>query len=232
MSMQLSESSSDDNIAVPTRHARPRTISSHPKRRTSSASTPTQQISNASVQTSTGRESAHSYPYSPASKRVKTSDPAEKLRRSPGIGKTAEMISRPKTADPSRPSHIMAHKGSRRLVIKNLKTTSEEDIDAYYESTWRDVDAALTSNFNREQPATPLEILCRGVEALCRRGRADQLSRHVRDCSKTYLEERLLPVIEIEVGPSNVDSLRAVHKFWMLWNEQSVRISTILARAQ
>jgi cullin-4 len=110
-------------------------------------------------------------------------------------------------------------------VIKNLRTTSRKDIDEFYEKTWADLDSALTSNFNREQPASPLEVLCRGVEALCRRGRGEQLAKHVKDRSKAYLEKQLLPVIEKESGPGNVDSLRAIHKYWTLWNEQSVRMA-------
>lgn len=119
-------------------------------------------------------------------------------------------------------SNFEPHKGAKRLVIKNLRTTSQRDVDDYYEKTWRELDAAVTAVFERQQPVTPFEVLCRGVEATCRRGKAGHLSAHLRDRSKVYLEKQLLPIIESESGTSNVDALRTVHKYWTVWNEQSV----------
>lgn len=45
---------------------------------------------------------------------------------------------------------------------------------------------------------------------------------HLKDRCKTYLEKQLLPEIEKQSGISNVDGLRAVQRFWVVWNEQSV----------
>jgi cullin 4 len=221
--MQPAENPPCDNIAIPARHSSQRQLSGHQKRRTSSIST--QQISNGSAETDTGLGNACARPFSPASKRLKTSHTAGKLKRFPNMSKTAGVITRPGVIDLTRPSNFQPHAGARRLVIKNLRTTSRKDIDEYYESTWADLDAALTSIFNREQPASPLEVLCRGVEAICRRGRAERLSKLVKDRSKAYLEKRLLPVIEREAGPGNVDTLRTVYKFWTMWNEQSVMMN-------
>lgn len=107
-------------------------------------------------------------------------------------------------------------------MIKNLRTTSRKDIDTYYDRTWGELDAALTSVFSRASPSSPLEVLCRGVEAICRRGQPDKLFTHLKDRCKVYLEKQLLPTIESEAGLNDVDTLRAVHKFWTIWNEQSV----------
>ncbi|KIN04970.1 hypothetical protein OIDMADRAFT_115783 [Oidiodendron maius Zn] len=141
--------------------------------------------------------------------------------------KSAGIISRPGTIDLTKHSKFPTHEGPKRLVIKNLRTTSRKDIDEFYDRTWADLDAALTSTFNREQPTSPLEVLCRGVEAICRRGRGEQLSKHVKDRCKVYLEKQLLPVIEQDVGQTNVDALRTVRKFWSLWNEQSIILRSI-----
>jgi cullin-4 len=125
--------------------------------------------------------------------------------------------------DLTRPSNFQPHTGAKRLVIKNLRISSRKDTDEYYIRTWADLDAALTSVFNREPTSSPLEVVCRGVEHTCKRGRSEQLAAHLKDRSKAYLEKELLPVIERESGSSNVEALRAVYKFWTVWNEQSVR---------
>jgi cullin 4 len=218
--MQPSESLSDNHTAIPSRHSSQQRPSSEDRKRTGSIAT--QQTSHAPLRADSGRENANSYTPSHVSKKIKISHPAGNLKTSPNMSKTAGLISRPGVIDLTRPSKFPTHEGPKRLVIKNLRTTARRDIDEFYDHTWTDLDSALTANFNRQQPSTPLEVLCRGVEAICRRGSGEKLSKHVKNRSKTYLEKQLLPVIEKEAGPSNVDTLRAVHKFWALWNEQSV----------
>jgi cullin-4 len=129
---------------------------------------------------------------------------------------------RPNVIDLTRPSNFQPNTGAKRLVIKNLRTSSRKDIDTYYDRTWDELDAALTSVFSRTSPTSPLEVLCRGVEAICRRNQPDKLFTHLKDRCKVYLEKQLLPTIESEAGPNEVDTLRTVHKFWTIWNEQSV----------
>lgn len=224
--MQPSDNSTDDNIGVRAVHTSQRSPSSQLKRATSSTSAP--HTSNAASRSDTGRGNAPAHLFSP-SKRAKTSHPGG-LRTLPSMAKPAGIVSRPGVIDLTRPSKFPTHEGPKRLVIKNLRTTSRKDIDEFYERTWDDLDAALTSNFNMEQPASPLEVLCRGVEAICKRGRGEQLSKHVKDRSKAYLETQLLPMIEKESGPSCVDTLRSVYKYWTQWNEQSVRMPTQMSR--
>lgn len=146
------------------------------------------------------------------------------------MAKTTGMMNRPGVIDLTRPAKFPTHEGPRRLVIKNLRTTSPNNLEQYYKKTWAELDNALTANFNRQQPATPLEVLCRGVEAVCRHGEGEKLAKHVRTRSKTYLETELLPQIEKEASSGSVDALRAVHKFWSLWNEQSVRLPPTVSR--
>ncbi|RDW94768.1 cullin [Coleophoma crateriformis] len=129
----------------------------------------------------------------------------------------------------SLPSNFQPHTGAKRLVIKNLRTTSNKDANEYYERTWNELDNALTSIFAREQPATPLEVLCRGVEATCRRGRAEELFKHLRDRCEKYLDSTLLPLILEQAGSTNVDGLRMVYKNWTTWNEQSTLLRSIFS---
>ena len=175
-----------------------------------------------------GRVTAVVQSQSSASKRLKTSNTSGNLGRPENMSKTMGVSSQhTKVIDLTRPSNFQPHCGAKRLVIKNLRTTARKDVDAYYDRTWNDLDSALTAIFKRDQPISPLEVLCRGVEATCRRGRAEGLSLHLKGRCKTYLEKNLLPIIESHAGPNNVDALRAVHKHWTLWNEQSVSTSTL-----
>jgi cullin-4 len=166
----------------------------------------------------------------PASKRLKTSHSSGNLGRSTNTDMSKVMVrgAGPNTIDLTRPSNFQPNTGAKRLVIKNLRTSSRKDIDTYYDRTWDELDAALTSVFSRTPPTSPLEVLCRGVEAICRRGQPDKLFTHLKDRCKASLEKQLLPTIENEAGPNEVGTLRTVHKFWTIWNEQSVSYIVLL----
>jgi cullin-4 len=124
------------------------------------------------------------------------------------------------------PSGFEPHKGAKVLKIKNLRTTQKVDIEEYYDRTWSQLDAAVMATFNGRPTALPLDVLCRGVEATCRRGRADKLASHLKERCKTHLEKEVLPVIERDAGTSNVEALRAVYSHWITWNAQSVSDAT------
>jgi len=56
-------------------------------------------------------------------------------------------VIRPGVVDLTRgPSNFQPHSGAKRLVIKNLRTSSSlKDVDKYYDDTWNGLDAALSS---------------------------------------------------------------------------------------
>lgn len=155
-------------------------------------------------------------------KRLKTSHSSTTFGEQSDMGK-AIGSSRASAIDLTKgPSNFQPHTGAKRLVIKNLRTTSNKDSEKYYESIWRDLDNALTSIFKREQPTAPLEVLCRAVESTCRRERAEDLFKHLRDRCETFLNTQLLPIIVSQAGSKNVDALRTTYKHWTIWNGQSV----------
>lgn len=167
---------------------------------------------------------ASSQSNNPFSKRLKTSHPSGNSMRSEDMSKKMGMGSGPQVIDLTRPSNFQPNTGAKRLVIKNLRTTSRQDSDEYYQRTWNDIDRALTEIFDgRPQPNLPLEVLCRGVEVTCRHARAEKLFKHYKERCKEYLDNKLLHQICKDVGTSNIDALRAVHRFWTIWNKQSVR---------
>lgn len=112
--------------------------------------------------------------------------------------------------------------GAKRLVIKNLRKSSPGNLEEYYAKTWQELDTALTSIFDRKTPETPLEILCRGVEAMCRGGKAEELFRHLEKRCKSHLDITLLSRIEKNAQSNSVELLRAVINGWRTWNNQLV----------
>jgi cullin-4 len=93
----------------------------------------------------------------------------------------------------ARPA-LQPHAGPRKLVVKNLRSgpatttitttgsssSSSSAIESYYARVRADLDAALTAIFARRNPPQPLERLYRGVEDICRRGEAADLTDHLR----------------------------------------------------
>lgn len=129
---------------------------------------------------------------------------------------------KPRVVDLTHVSKFAPHKGAKRLVVKNLKSAPSQNVEDYYSKVWRDLDSALSSIFNGEQTSSPLEVLCRGVEATCRRGKAQELFVHLRDHSRSHMEKQLLPKIQADVGAGSIGALRTVHKYWKVWHKQTV----------
>ena len=72
----------------------------------------------------------------------------------------------------------------------------------------------------------PREVLSRGAEAICRRGQAQKLSAHIKDRSKAYLQNDLMPLVERNAGNA-IEVLRVVYRHWRIWNEQVVIVSKL-----
>ena len=161
-------------------------------------------------------------PSTPAAKRPKLSAASDTL-----LGNSNSIMgnsSTPRTIDLTRGSNFEPQKGAKRLTVNNLKAKSSQNVDDYYTKVWRDLDSAVTSIFNGEQTTSPLEVLCRGVEATCRRGRAHDLFVHLRDHSRSHMEKQLLPKIQAEVGAGSIGALSTVHTYWKVWHKQTASI--------
>lgn len=156
------------------------------------------------------------------SKRQKTShqsgpsEISENMLKGKGVAGT-------KVIDLTRPSPFQPNTGAKKLVIKNLRTSSRQDSGEFYQRTWNDIDGALTEIFSgKSLPSLPLEILCRGVETTCRHAEAEKLFFHYKARCKEYIEKKLAVQITKEAGNTDVQALRAVHRYWIVWNKQSV----------
>jgi len=91
-------------------------------------------------------KSQHTTEQQPSPKRLKSAHSAAYTGDLPDMNKGKSVI-RPGVVDLTRgPSNFQPHSGAKRLVIKNLRTSSSlKDVDKYYEDTWNGLDAALTS---------------------------------------------------------------------------------------
>ncbi|CZS94376.1 hypothetical protein WAI453_008022 [Rhynchosporium graminicola] len=170
----------------------------------------------------------------PPSKRLKTSHTAGDQVLSTEMSKIAGLGHRPQMVvdltGNKMHSNFQPNTGARKLVVKNLRTGSRtKDAEAYTTRTWNELDEALTSVFHSQNTNVALETLYRGVEYICRRNKANELFLHFKSRCKTYLEKEMLPQLENEIGTSNVDALRTVHKFWSKWNEQSTLLRGIFS---
>ncbi|CAG8956236.1 hypothetical protein HYFRA_00003616 [Hymenoscyphus fraxineus] len=171
------------------------------------------------------------YPQSVAAKRQKISHTAQVLQEKVDMSKLMGRMLQPKVIDltSERVSNFQPHSGAKRLVIKNLREGKREDVEKYYKKTWEELDAAITAVFSGQQPKSPLEVLCRGVEATCRHGLAENLARHLKERCKNYLEKTLLPIIETEAGTTRVGALRAVYRHWVVWNNKATLLRSIFS---
>ncbi|KAI0390250.1 cullin-4A [Xylariaceae sp. FL0594] len=129
----------------------------------------------------------------------------------------------------ARPVFHSGH-GAKKLVIKNLRTTSSaHDLEQYYQNTQRDLIDGLQAIFAQQNPRQPLESLYRGVEDICRHGNARKLYMMLREHCESYLNDRLQKSIIAHAGSSNVDMLQSLHKHWVLWNTQTTKIRSIFS---
>lgn len=168
----------------------------------------------------TGTHSRQQSESRPDQKRTKLNSTSDSVvpRMSKVAGKWPEIVDLTKPTTAFQP-----HKGAKKLVIKNLRTTSRtNDLEKYYDATRKELLEALQAIFEQKQPRQPLERLYRGVEDLCRHGASRELYETLRERCETYLKNDLQRSIVAEAGSSNIDVLKSTYKHWVIWNAQSV----------
>ncbi|KAL8857533.1 MAG: hypothetical protein Q9178_005861 [Gyalolechia marmorata] len=125
----------------------------------------------------------------------------------------------------AKPVGTPTEAGPKRLVVKNFRKTPRSDPEKYIKGVWSQLNTALSAILAEEKLPHSNEELYRGVENLCRQGRAPQLYETLREkCQqgiKTHFEKPLLaqaPTLD------DVGMLSAVMEAWETWN---VRLKTI-----
>ncbi|KAI1645398.1 Cullin-domain-containing protein [Daldinia loculata] len=175
----------------------------------------------------TGTHSRQQSESRPDQKRTKLNSTSDSVvpRMSKVAGKWPEIVDLTKPTTAFQP-----HKGAKKLVIKNLRTTSRtNDLEKYYDATRKELLEALQAIFEQKQPRQPLERLYRGVEDLCRHGASRELYETLRERCETYLKNDLQRSIVAEAGSSNIDVLKSTYKHWVIWNAQSTTIRSVFS---
>ncbi|KAI1655103.1 Cullin-domain-containing protein [Daldinia decipiens] len=175
----------------------------------------------------TGTHSRQQSESRPDQKRTKLNSTSDSVvpRMSKVAGKWPEIVDLTKP-----PTAFQPHKGAKKLVIKNLRTTSRtNDLEKYYDATRKELLEALQAIFEQKQPRQPLERLYRGVEDLCRHGASRELYETLRERCETYLKNDLQRSIVAEAGSSNIDVLKSTYKHWVIWNAQSTTIRSVFS---
>lgn len=225
MSMQSPEASSLSNIASLSQTTQKRKRAEQSKNPHSNDTPST--FSGSGSTFKRGSSSNDNHPRSePAAKRIKVTVSSSNTKSSADMNRGSGATSKTRVIDLTKPSNFQPQSGAKRLVVKNLRAISLQNTEIYYEKLWRQLDDALILIFNGEELRSPLEVLCRGVEATCRNNKSHALFELLRDRSKSYLEDKMLPDLQRDVGVGNVGVLRTVQRYWTKWNKKSVSFSS------
>ena len=127
----------------------------------------------------------------------------------------------PKKPAQRRPANFTPHIGTKKLVVKNFRTTPRASPDQYANQVWTQLETALSAIFRGEDVS--LEELYRGVENVCRQDKAQALFQKLCEKCNNHVTIDLKALATKDMhGASAIDVLRATIKAWTLWKEQLV----------
>ena len=120
-----------------------------------------------------------------------------------------------------RPATIGPYTTPKRLTVKGLKDTPKVDPNQYYNTVWKRLEISLSAIFRDEKLPYSNEELYRGVENVCRQGKAADLFKKLENESHQNI---LLNVKEDLTRRSNNEDavivLQSVVQAWSRWNKQ------------
>ncbi|KAI4100300.1 MAG: hypothetical protein L6R37_005555 [Teloschistes peruensis] len=120
----------------------------------------------------------------------------------------------------SRPSNALGDSGPKRLVVKNLRKT-KTDPEKYVNNVSTQLDAALSAVLADEKLAYSNEELYKGVENLCRQGRATMLYNNLCEKCRQGISSRIEKPLTKRVSEmEDTDLLQEVIQEWDAWTER------------
>ena len=127
-----------------------------------------------------------------------------------------------------RPQPIGPQTGPKEIRVKGLKPASNVDRDEYYNTVWKRLEASLSAIFADEKLPYSNEELYRGVEIVCRQGKAPDLyAKLKKKCSWNVLHEINEPLIGIAGDDDAVAVLQSVVQAWSRWSKQLETLRSI-----
>ena len=128
-----------------------------------------------------------------------------------------------RTSSAIRPTNFTPHMGAKKLVVKNFRKTQKSSSDDYYSQVWEQLDASLDAIFNERKTPYSLEELYRGVENICRQGKAEPLYQNLCEKCQSHVLRRLRgPLLHESSSMSNIELLQAVVSAWSTWSAHQV----------
>ncbi|KAL8710031.1 MAG: hypothetical protein Q9220_005302 [cf. Caloplaca sp. 1 TL-2023] len=128
----------------------------------------------------------------------------------------------------SRPITNSSEAGPKRLVVKNLRKAPRSDPEAYVNHVWSQLDAALSAILVNDKVPFSNEELYRGVENLCRHGRAPSLYKTLNERCKQGVADNFGRSLVVHASTADDDEiLRAVVEAWQAWNDRLKIIRSI-----
>lgn len=130
------------------------------------------------------------------------------------------------------PVGMKPHAGTKKLLIKNLRTSNpnrDHALHEYYERLWNDIDVFLTSVFAGDDGHQCYDKLYRGIEDLCRSGKADDVYKRLRARMESHLQNNILVMVTSAVATKPVDVLRLIHSHWKMWNRHMALIRNVFS---
>ncbi|KAL1304406.1 hypothetical protein AAFC00_003404 [Neodothiora populina] len=124
-------------------------------------------------------------------------------------------------------SNFNPHAGAKKLLVKNLKPQSAWDANKYFDQTWKQLDAALTTILSNEPLNFSMEDMYRGVENLCRQGRARDVYQKLAQTCSSHINDTVRTALLSKARQSNVETLQDVLVAWSSWNAQVITIRCI-----
>ena len=164
-------------------------------------------------------------PASPNKKNGSTRTTAEviDLTGSPALAPSKPTQPRRTINGATRPTSNGPSGGPKKLIVKNLRTTPKTNPDLYYNRVSNQLDTALSAIFNNADLPCSLEELYKGVESLCKEGRAPALYKQLCEkCKHTVTVQVSEPLVERASTATAVDILDAVFRAWSTWKTQLV----------
>ena len=127
-----------------------------------------------------------------------------------------------------RPINIGPYTGPKKIEVKFYKTAPKTDSNEYYNNVWKRLEAALSAIFADEELPYSNEELYRGVEIVCRQGKAETLYKDLeKKCRLNMLHDVNEPLILKTDNDNAVVVLQSVVRAWSRWNKQLETLRSI-----
>ena len=127
-----------------------------------------------------------------------------------------------------RPTNLGPHTGPKKLIVKNLKSAVKADPDEYYNTVWKRLEASLQAIFADEKLPHSNEELYRGVEIVCRQGKAAGLYEKLKSaCHSNVLHHIKEPLLQVSSNDDAAVVLQSVVQAWSRWSKHLETLRSI-----